>query len=234
MKNNLFIHEDGSVIEVHDDATDGKRKRGKSPQKSPNKKKQKTKLVACGECEGCLKKACKKCDACKRKKRCSLRKCSNIKRVVISDGKESNGKNNDESDEDVEDEVEPKTPRIRIRVGKSSTSKKRKATPKQDEDGDEPESGDSQNASSRKRARLNNGRRSPAVSEQSGEDDEQLDEMFDIETLEEKYNELSKATFEEARNNFTLHGPWRLPTDLESNSAAFKEIAKTTLINITR
>jgi hypothetical protein len=56
LKNNLFIGDDGAVIEIHDDATDVKKKRkaGKGndvPRNSP-KRKEKTKLIACGECEG--------------------------------------------------------------------------------------------------------------------------------------------------------------------------------------
>ena len=232
LKNNLFIHEDGSVIEIHDDATEKKRK-GKSPQKSA-KKKEKTKLVACGECEGCLKKACKKCDACKRRKRCSLRACSDIRRIVISDEKTSNGKKNESDNEEEGDQSQRKTPKIRLRVG---SSKKRKAASSQDDDDEEeePESGGQQNTSSRKRARVSNGRRSsrsPAASEDEGEDD--YDEMFDIETLEAKHKDLNEASFSEARNNMTLHGPWHLPPALESNDASFKEVAKITLINISR
>ena len=105
LENNLFIHEDGSVIEIHNDAVEKKRQRsGKSPQKTM-KKKQKIKPVACGECEGCMKKSCRKCDACKERKRCSERVCSNIKRIVIS---------NDVIEEDNEgEESKTKTPRIR-------------------------------------------------------------------------------------------------------------------------
>lgn len=230
MKNNLFISEDGSVIEIHDDATEKKR-RGKSPQK----KNEKTKLVACGECEGCLKKACKKCDKCKRKKRCSLRTCSNIRRVAISEDDDKKSKRDKDESDDEESDVakESKTPRIRIRV---SSSKKRKATPSQDEDTDEePESGGSQNESSRKRARLSNGRRrsrSPVASEDEQEED--YDEMFDIKSLEAKQKDLKEASFSEARDNLIQNGPWHLPTNLESNDASFKEVAKITLINISR
>ena len=44
----------------------------------------------------------------------------------------------------------------------------------------------SQSAPSGKRARLSNGRRSPAASEQSDVEEDEDDEMFDIEKLESK------------------------------------------------
>jgi len=235
LKNNLFIHEDGSVIEIHEDAAEGKKKRGgKSPQKVT--KTVKIKRIACGECEGCLKKACKNCDACKGKKRCSLRTCSNIKRIVISDDTKANGKKEDDSDdEEVEEGKESKTPRIRIRVGKSSSTKRKTSSKDKDDDDDAPESEGSQNASSRKRARQSNGRqsnRSPMDEEKLVQNDD--DDMFDIENLQTKYEELSEASFTEARNNLMQYGPWRLPTALESNNASFKEVAKITLNNISQ
>ena len=223
LKNNLFIHEDGSVIEIHNDAVEKKRQRnGKSPQKTI-KKKQKVKPVACGECEGCLMKSCKKCDACKRRKRCDQRVCSNIKRIVISD---------EVIDEDEEGEKsKPKTPRITLRVGKSSSSKKRKATPLEDDDDEEEVS---QSAPSGKRARLSNGRRSPAASEQSDVEEDEDGEMFDIEKLESKSIDVRKGSFQQARDNMTLHGPWHLPPSLASNEKGFREVAKITLANISK
>ena len=52
VKNSMFICEDGTVVNVHDDP------KSKSPKKPQGK------LVACGECEGCKTKACKKCEKC--------------------------------------------------------------------------------------------------------------------------------------------------------------------------
>lgn len=212
------------MIEIHDDAAEGKKNRGKSPQKTTTKK-VKTKLVACGECEGCLKKACKNCDACSRKKRCSERKCSNVKRVPITDDKKSNGQKNSGTDDELEDKSKHKTPRIRIRVGKSASSNKRKAT--EDVSDEEPE----------KKARLSNSKRSsrsPATSDQSDMEGDGYDEMFDIAKLENECEAVTKASFEDARNNMTKHGPWHLPTSLESNGNSFKEVAKITLINISK
>lgn len=248
MKNNLFIHEDGSVIEIHDDAMDTKKKTGSKAKdgaaKSP-KKKEKTKLVACGKCDGCQKKACKKCDACKRKKRCLLRACSNVKRVVFVSSEKTPGrmKEND-SDEGSDQETppaEPKgTPRIRLRVllgNKSSSSKKRKITVHQEANENESESGGTKVTSSRKRARLSNGRRntrSPVFTQQSDEESDDYDEMFDVNKIEAAHKKLNGASFIDARNNFVLRGPWRLPKALESNESSFKEVAKITLINISR
>lgn len=84
LKNFLFIGDDGTVVEVHDDSADkGKKgKKGASPKKSKSKSTPKSKskpkpvggkLIQCGECEGCQTKACKKCDKCRSKKRCSKR-----------------------------------------------------------------------------------------------------------------------------------------------------------------
>lgn len=234
LKNNLFIHEDGSVIEIHNDATEGKKSSGKSPQKKTTKK-IKTKLVACGECEGCLKKACKNCDACSRKKRCSKRACSNIKRVPITDDVKTNGQKSNGSDDEAEDQSRQKTPRIRIRVGKSASSNKRKAT--EDVYDEEPESELSQDASSRKKARVSNGKRSsrsPATSDQSDTGEDEYDEMFDIPKLQTECEAVTKASFEDARNNMTKHGPWHLPSSLKSNDSSFKEVAKITLLNISK
>ena len=52
VKNSMFICEDGTVVNVHDDP------KAKSPKKPQGK------LVACGKCEGCKTKACKKCEKC--------------------------------------------------------------------------------------------------------------------------------------------------------------------------
>lgn len=212
--------------------------------KSP-KKKEKTKLVACGKCDGCQKKACKKCDACKRKKRCLLRACSNVKRVVFVSSEKTPGriKKND-SDEGSDQETppaEPKgTPRIRLRVllgNKSSSSKKRKISLHQEANENESESGGTKVTSSRKRARLSNGRRntrSPVVTHQSDEESDDYDEMFDVSKIEAAHKKLNGASFIDARNNFVLRGPWRLPKALESSESSFKEVAKITLNNISR
>jgi hypothetical protein len=248
LKNNVFIHEDGSIIEIHEDVTDAKKKSGDKAKDGANKspkKKEKTKLVACGKCEGCQKKACKKCDACKRKKRCMLRACSSVKRVVFVPSEKTPGHvEKDDSDEGSDHETppaEPKgTPRIRLRVllgNKSSSSKKRKLTPHQEANENESEIVGAKVTSSRKRARLSNGRRSarsPVPTEQSDEESDDYDEMFDVPKIEAAYKKLNGASFIDARNNFVLRGPWRLPKALESNESSFKEVAKITLINISR
>lgn len=201
------------MIEIHDDDTEKKRKRG-SPQKIGQMKK-KTKLVACGECEGCLTKACKKCDACKRKKRCSLRKCSDVRRIPIADVREKSNGKKDNNDEESGGE-EGSKPRIRISLGKKRKSR--------DDDDNDEEIDSSQNSSSRKKAR-----RSPAPSDDEEDD---YNEMFDIELLDSKQKDLKGASFLDARENLTMHGPWRLPKALASNPAGFKEVAKITLSNI--
>ena len=179
------------------------------------------------------------CDACKRKKRCSLRACTNVKRVVVgsSESKQSKLRMKDESDEESTDETkiaEPKsTPKIRLRVSgsKSSSTKKRKASPRREENDEELDDGNSQGSSSRKRARRT---RSPAPSDQSDGEMDDYDEMFDIENLEAEYKKLHDASFIDARNNLSLHGTWRLPKALEYKESSFKEVAKITLINISR
>lgn len=71
--------------------------------------KPKGKLVACGECEGCMKKSCKKCKNCtaKPKKRCVHRKCTDTRRVDV-------------------DEAEKKSkPRIKIKLSSDGGGKKK-------------------------------------------------------------------------------------------------------------
>jgi hypothetical protein len=245
LKNNLFIGEDGAVIDIHDDATDAKKKKNGSPKKK--EKKEKTKLVACGECDGCSKKACKKCDACKRKKRCSERRCTNVKRILISSDKKPNPPPRDNSEDESTEESNAatefkSTPRIRLRVTvTASSSSKRKIPPSNDGNDGGSENGDVEVASSRKRPRreTNSGKRSsrsPAVSEQDEDmEDGECDDLFNLAKLEADYNKLKGgASFEDARKNFMLYGPWRLPKALEKKESSFKEVAKITLINISR
>eukprot|EP00985_Skeletonema_marinoi_P011846 scaffold5626_cov99-Skeletonema_marinoi.AAC.2 len=104
LKNNLFISEDGTIINVV-----AEKKRGKKAAATPEKPK--GKLVACGECSGCKKKSCKKCKNCtaQPKKRCVHRKCTDIRRV-----------------EEGEDEQKSK-PRIKIKLPSEGDSKKKAA-----------------------------------------------------------------------------------------------------------
>lgn len=206
---------------MHDD-TEGKK--GKSPKKPEGK------LVACGNCEGCNTKACKKCDKClsKPKKRCALRKCTDMRRVPAKDDtkkkkkKRGRPKKEETVDEDSDDgdgsaDGKPK-PKIRIKLSAKTESaaekkqtKKRKATPQKS----------AENGNSRKKPR-----RSP---EGYGADDKE-DEMFDVDTLQFEHDELD-GTWEASRNFATKHGPWRLPESIESE---FKEVAKLTLINLSK
>mmetsp|Transcript_18297 Transcript_18297/g.37033 ORF Transcript_18297/g.37033 Transcript_18297/m.37033 type:complete len:2677 (+) Transcript_18297:174-8204(+) len=116
LENNLFICEDGSIIEVHDDGTDAKENGSKKEDKPKKKKalespkkskgmpsdtptKPKRRNFSCGDCDGCRNKPCKQCGACKRKKRCIMRTC--LKNMVSNNG----------SLEKVEDKLpEPEAP----------------------------------------------------------------------------------------------------------------------------
>ncbi len=224
LKNNFFIGEDGAVIDVDDDV---KKKGGRKSKAAPlpTKPKKKGKLVACGECEGCLTKACKKCPSCKKKKRCDLRACSDVRRVYpdeVEAKKKRGGSKKDDSDESEEDE-ESKKPKVRIKL----SAKKRKATKDDDEK-------DGEDAPTKKKARRSNGaskRRSNAGSDVPEDDDEPYDEMFDVEKLEEEQSELKDASFDDVRNHVTSLGPWRLPAALESE---FKEVATITLSNLSK
>jgi hypothetical protein len=98
-----FLYFSGSIIEVV-----AEKKRGKKVDSTLEKSK--GKLVACGECIGCKKKACKKCKNCTAtpKKRCVQRKCTDVRRV------------------DGDDEAETKTkPRIHIKLPSDGSTKKK-------------------------------------------------------------------------------------------------------------
>lgn len=256
-------HLSGTIFEVHDDSA-GKGKKGKSsPKKQKAPSKPKGRLVECGECEGCLQKACKKCDKCRSKKRCINRTCANMRRVEKKDAKKSPSrskrstpKKDDEGSEDDTDTPEVRNkPRIRIRVSAAKAAaasadsdkkegKKRRATPQKSEGGN-----------ARKRSR----RSTPRSSPNSSDDDEEENEMFDVDKIQSEFDELDDS-FVSARQNFvqrgkwqihTVHtrstpsltfyclfvgnityaGPWTLPSQIKKN---FKEVAKITLVNISK
>jgi len=233
LKNNLFICDDGNVIEVHDESKKGK--------KESSPKKAKGKLVACGECEGCQRRACKKCENCTGtpKKRCINRKCTNVRRVedkvdAKSTRKKSRSKKDtdDEDSEDAKEEAkEVRKPRIRLRLStpksaaakssadqeKKNKGKKRKATPQKQ----------AENGNTRKKSRRSNAKATtPSSSESSDEDEDK--EMFDVEKLQSDFDGLDKS-FVSARKNFTQRGSWTLPPEVESK---FKDVAKVTLTKI--
>jgi SNF2 family DNA or RNA helicase len=243
LKNLLFICDDGSVIDVHDDDTD-KVKKGKTPTKpapkKPTPKKPTGKLVACGECEGCKRKACKKCNKCLSKRRCVNRLCINA--MMVDEMKPSGdigpknvGTDGGDTSDDADEQDAPK-PKIRIRISSSKNSaakssvkrqgSKRKAAPKK-----------SENGSKRKKAKHSHTKAPPSSSTSSseGSDDDQEDEgepeeMFDVVRLQSESEKLN-GTWEAARNFATKLGPWRLPAEIESK---FKDIAKITLSIMSR
>ena len=117
-------------------------------------------------------------------------------------------KKGDEDGSGNDDDKDESKPRIKIKLPqeKKQASKKRKAgTPSKEENGN-----------TKKKAR-----RSP------GEED--VDEMFDVETLQAEHDSLQ--TWQASRNSVTKLGPWRLPSEIESE---FKEVGKLTLINLSK
>ncbi len=189
------------------------------------------KLIACGQCEGCKRKACKKCEACTGtpRKRCIHRVCTNIRRATETGKASSNGKRvaHDDRSNGDENGQEMHKPRIRLKLssGKKSPStelraapgKKRKATPQKTIDRPTKKS----RTSSAKRA-------SPSSSDESDEDEEET--MFDVNQLQSEYDNLD-GTWEAARDFFVKFGVWRLPRVIESK---FEEVAKITLTNISK
>lgn len=121
--------------------------------------------------------------------------------------KKSKKEDEDGSGDDNDDKDESK-PRIKIKMPqeKKQASKKRKAgTPSKEENGN-----------TKKKAR-----RSPG--------EEEVDEMFDVDTLQAEHDALQ--TWQASRNSVTKLGPWRLPSEIESE---FKEVGKLTLINLSK
>mmetsp|Transcript_4601 Transcript_4601/g.10378 ORF Transcript_4601/g.10378 Transcript_4601/m.10378 type:complete len:2557 (+) Transcript_4601:190-7860(+) len=233
LKNFLFICDDGNVIHVHDDAAD----KGKKGKKDSSPKKATGKLVACGKCEGCKRKACKKCDKCMGKKRCAQRTCTNTWRVEAKDDKKSSNKRGTPkkgtADNNLNDGAEVRKPRIRLRLSSAKSAaaessagsekkqvRKRKATPQKTENGN-----------ARKKSRRSNAKASPSSSSSDGSDEEEEEEeMFDVDTLQSEYDKLD-GTWEAARVFSTKCGPWRLPAEIESK---FKDVATITLSNISK
>ncbi|KAL7543718.1 hypothetical protein ACHAXR_013003, partial [Thalassiosira sp. AJA248-18] len=228
LKNNLFIGDDGSVVEVRDDSSKGKN----SPKKA------KGKLVACGDCEGCKRRACKKCEACigTPKKRCLKRNCTNTRRVEAKNDAKSSSKRERATKKGAEDDAEDgnatpevRKPRIRLRLSSAKSAaadssagsekkqgRKRRATPQK-----------ADNGNAKKRSRRSNAKSSPSSSEASDEEEE---EMFDVEKLQSEHDQLD-GTFSSARQNFTQRDPWRLPAEIENK---FKDVAKITLSNVSK
>jgi len=117
-------------------------------------------------------------------------------------------KKGDEDDSGNDDDKDESKPRIKIKMPqeKKQASKKRKAgTPSKEENGN-----------TKKKAR-----RSPG--------EEEVDEMFDVDTLQAEHDALQ--TWEASRDSVTKLGPWRLPSEIESE---FKEVGKLTLINLSK
>lgn len=207
-----------------DEANNGKK--GNAPKKT-------VKLVACGQCEGCKRKACKKCEACTGipKKRCIHRVCSNIRRATEKTKPPSNGKGEAQHDEDSEGDDETRDevhkPRIRLKLSsgmrnastdqKPSSGRKRRSTPQKS------------NGTATKKARTSSAKKaSPSSSDES--DDEEEEAMFDVSQLQSEFDNLP-GTWEAARDFFVNLGVWRLPTAIESK---FEEVAKITLTNISK
>lgn len=116
------------------------------------------------------------------------------------------GEEDGSGDDDDKDESKPRI-RIKMPQEKKQASKKRKAgTPSKEENGN-----------TKKKAR-----RSPG----SPED---VDEMFDVDTLQAEHDALQ--TWKASRDSVTKLGPWRLPSEIESE---FKEVGKLTIINLSK
>jgi hypothetical protein len=206
-----------------------KEKKVKTPPKKPTGK-----HVACGECEACKRKACKKCNPCLSKRRCANRACTNTTWVEFKSSGKSGPKKGGTDDEDSSDDAdkqEAPKPKIRIRLssGKNAAAKssakkqgsKRKATPQTNENGNV-----------RKKAKHSNAKASPSSSSSSSdgsddeeEDEEKLEEMFDVIQLQSESEKLD-GTWKAARYFSTRLGPWRLPAGIESK---FKDVAKIAL-----
>jgi hypothetical protein len=149
----------------------------------------------------------------KPKKRCILRKCTSMTRVAEDTKKKSSKKGRpkkkkgDEDGSGNDDDKDESKPRIKIKMPQAS--KKRKAgTPSKSKE---------ENGNAKKKAR-----RSPG----SPED---VDEMFDVDTLQAEHDALQ--TWEASRDSVTKLGPWRLPSEIESE---FKEVGKLTIINLSK
>ena len=126
----------------------------------------------------------------------------------VTEDTKKKSKKGDEDGSGNDDDKDESKPRIKIKLPqeKKQASKKRKAgTPSKEENGN-----------TKKKAR-----RSP------GEED--VDEMFDVDTLQAEHDALQ--TWQASRNSVTKLGPWRLPSEIESE---FKEVGKLTLINLSK
>jgi hypothetical protein len=150
LENNLFLAEDGSVIDViPEEDGEGKKSNKKGVEKVKKKpgrkpkvkgKKQKIKLVRCGECDPCNKEDCGECDPCKDKKKfggtgekkqsCMHRNCENLQEVVVKPKRGrppkkkviSNASDGSDTEKKSSDEASTKKPRIKISLkGKKET-----------------------------------------------------------------------------------------------------------------
>ena len=150
--------------------------------------------------------ACGECIGCKKK---SCKKCKNCtatpkKRCVHRTC-------TDIREVEVDDGQKTK-PRIKIKLSSDDDSKKKAA--------DEV----SKEQPARKKARRSKG------GARDASDEEEIDEMFDVEKIKTKENELD-GKFDDARNHYTSRGPWYLPPNLE---AKFKQLAQIVLSNMSK
>jgi len=248
LKNNLFICEDGSILEVRAESkkeqakkeTQLKRKEAKKTKQDspPRKAKPKAKLKACGKCEGCKTKACKKCDACKAKKRCRQRTCLNIQRIEVNADTEcqparkrslpEKQTGDDKSNGGTGATTEAvRKPRIRIRVSSAKKATAESNVGLENEQEKKRKATPQKTESARKKPRRSDAKTSPKSNHESHAANE---EMFNVKKQQSEYDELD-GSFASARQHLIQRGPWRLPRSIESK---FKDVAKMTLCDISK
>jgi hypothetical protein len=256
LENNLFIAEDGNVIDIYaddeeDEATNGDNTRQKKDKKakvvSEKNKKPKKKLARCLECPACVQEDCGKCENCKDKKKfggsgklkksCINRECENLqeqkptqgrpkKKKPVDDEESDNENFNEENDDNIDKALSAKKPK-RLRLSLGKKS---------------DNSNETRIPKKRKKAK----KKLDENNLSDGEIDEQVDDhknkkrktespqnykgvgstYLSIDALRKKQKSLD-GSFEAARSNFLLFGKWELPADIPDET--FEIIAKNTI-----
>lgn len=223
--NNLFLAEDGSVLDIFDEPLsdnfedDGKKK---------NQNISKNRRLRCGKCVGCRQKDCGECSSCREKPKyggggtkaqsCLKRKCMNLKTPEEKYGKKRKQKVIDEAikNGDVGKDVE--------HFAEETKPKKRGPKPKKEK----------LEASARKRRRkedvsqdaetdLNN--KSKSDLRKGNIEEKKLDVAttfktllphVNIEALDEEYKGVVPGSFEASLDFFTGRGAWEVPEEIKS------------------
>lgn len=219
-KHNLFIAEDGTVFDLHDDEKGGgktdKKKSSKGKKAAKGKKKR---FVRCKECDACKREDCGECEGCltmakfggdgKTKSSCKNRKCENPQ--------ERPPKDDDDEDE--------KPKKKKGRKGRASAAAAADATGSDSEQSGGESAAAASSSKKKPRIKISAPKSRKRKSRGDGAD---ATVHLDAKALQKDRQALDDS-YDAAKVHYTNRGPWKLPDNLADK---FDVIAKQVLVKM--